>query len=143
MIVADTSAIIALLDASSEHHGVVRDLYQRNPDAWTLPWVILPEVDYLVAKLLGAKVREAFLRDLPDGMFAVEWGRDDDLAAARKIDHRYKALRLELVDAIVIATAERLKADAIATLDLRHFGAVSIKVAPRLLPRDRSRIPNS
>jgi hypothetical protein len=137
MIVADTSAIVALLDASSEHHRVVRDLYQGNPDAWTLPWAILPEVDYLVAKLLGAKVREAFLRDLADGAFVVEWGRDDDLAAARQIDHRYKSLQLGLVDAVVIATAERLEADAIATLDLRHFGAVSIKGAPRLLPRDR------
>jgi hypothetical protein len=137
MIVADTSAIIALLDASSEHHRVVRDLYQGNPDAWRLPWAILPEVDYLVAKLLGAKVREAFLRDLAHGAFVVEWGRDDDLAAARQIDHRYKSLQLGLVDAVVIATAERLKADAIATLDLQHFGAVSIKGAPRLLPRDR------
>ena len=45
--------------------------------------------------------------------------------------------RLGLVDAAVIATAERLKANAIATLDLRHFGAVAIKGSPRLVPRDR------
>jgi len=37
---------------------------------------------------------------------------------------------------MVIAAAERLKAEAIATLDLRHFSAVSIKGNPRLLPRD-------
>jgi hypothetical protein len=137
MIVADTSAVIALLDASSGDHGVLRDLYQGNPDAWRLPWAILPEVDYLAAKFLGTKVREAFLRDLAVGAFVVEWGGDDDLAAAQKIDRRYKALELGLVDAVIIATAERLGADAIATLDLRHFGAVSIKGAPRLLPRDR------
>ena len=137
MIVADTSAIIALLDASSADHGDVRDLYRGNPDAWRLPWAILPEVDYLTVKFLGTKVREAFLRDLADGAFVVEWGGDDDLAAAQKIDRRYRALQLGLVDAVVIATAERLDADAIATLDLRHFGSVSIKGAPRLLPRDR------
>jgi predicted nucleic acid-binding protein len=45
-------------------------------------------------------------------------------------------LELGLVDAVVVATAERLKAEAIATLDLRHFGAVAIKGNPRLLPRD-------
>lgn len=137
MIVADTSAIIALLDASSAEHVALRGLYQGNPDAWRLPWAILPEVDYLAAKFLGAKVREAFLRDIADGAFVVEWGREDDLAEAQKIDRRYKALELGLVDAVVMATAERLDADAIATLDLRHFGAVSIKGAPRLLPRDR------
>jgi hypothetical protein len=32
--------------------------------------------------------------------------------------------------------AERLKADAIATLNLRHFGAVTMACKPRLLPRD-------
>jgi predicted nucleic acid-binding protein len=46
------------------------------------------------------------------------------------------ALRLGLVDAVVMAVAERLRAEAIATLDLRHFGAVKIAGAPRLLPRD-------
>ncbi len=41
-----------------------------------------------------------------------------------------------LVDAVVIATAIRLKARAIATLDLRHFAAVSIAGNPQLIPRD-------
>jgi hypothetical protein len=40
------------------------------------------------------------------------------------------------VDAIVIATATRLKAGAIATLDLRHFAAITIPGNPKLLPRD-------
>jgi len=35
-----------------------------------------------------------------------------------------------------MAVSERLGAEAIATLDLRHFGAVSIKGRPKLLPRD-------
>ena len=41
-----------------------------------------------------------------------------------------------LVDAVVMATAERLGARAIATLDLRHFAAVAILGNPILLPRD-------
>jgi hypothetical protein len=40
------------------------------------------------------------------------------------------------VDAAVIAAAERLRATAIATLDMRHFGAVTIRGRPRLIPRD-------
>lgn len=137
MIVVDTGAMLALLDASEDHHSALKDLFERNPHRWILPWAILPEVDYLVAAHLGAKAHEAFLADLADGAFSVEWGRDDDLAAARRIHTQYRSLRLGLVDAVVIATAERLAAKAIATLDLRHFGAVSIKGNPRLLPRDR------
>ena len=136
MIVVDTGAMLALLDASEDYHAAVKDLYDENRDGWILPWAILPEVDYLVAAHLGAKAQDAFLADLADGAFSVEWGRDDDLAVARRIHTRYRSLRLGLVDAVVIATAERLKADAIATLDVRHFAAVSIKGSPRLLPRD-------
>jgi hypothetical protein len=40
------------------------------------------------------------------------------------------------VDALVLAMAERLRAEAIATLDLRHFGAVRLPRSLRLLPRD-------
>jgi hypothetical protein len=136
MIVVDTGAMLALLDASEDHHPILKELYEDNAGGWILPWAILPEVDYLVAAHLGAKAQEAFLADLADGAFSVEWGRDEDLAVAHRICTRYRALRLGLVDGAVIAAAERLKADAIATLDLRHFAAVSIKGNPRLLPRD-------
>jgi hypothetical protein len=37
---------------------------------------------------------------------------------------------------VVKAMAERLRASAIATLDLRHLSAVKLRVDPRLLPRD-------
>lgn len=136
MIVADTGALIALFDRSDRHHDEMRLLYEADADAWILPWAILPEVDYLTATHLGQRAQALWLADLASGAFSVEWGRPDDLSAADRICRRYKALRLGLVDAVVIAVAERLRASAIATLDLRHFGAVSIKGRPRLLPRD-------
>ena len=137
MILVDTGAMVALLDRDDDQHLVLREIYDENPASWILPWAILPEVDYLVANHLGSKARDALLADLSDGAFSVEWGRDDDLAAAGRIHSRYRSLGLGLVDAVVIATAERLKVQAIATLDLRHFGAVTIKGHPHLFPRDR------
>jgi hypothetical protein len=41
-----------------------------------------------------------------------------------------------LVDSVVMAIAERRKAEAIATLDLGHFAAVTLRNRPHLLPRD-------
>ena len=82
-----------MLDADDEHHQTIRAIYDENPTAWVLPWPILPEVDYLVATHIGAKAQAALLADLSDGAFSIEWGRDEDLAAAERIHKRYRALR--------------------------------------------------
>ena len=136
MIVADTGAIVALIDRSDRHHQALRDLYQQDPSAWVLPWAILPEVDYLVGAHVGPRAQEAFFADLADGSFSVSWGKEEDLDEAWRLSERYAKLRMGLVDAVVIATTVRLRARAIATLDLRHFGAVAIPGNPRLVPRD-------
>lgn len=135
MIVADTSAVLALLDGDDAHHAVLRDLHADDP-GWVLPWAVLPEVDYLARRLLGERVARAFVEDLRDGAFDVEWDGSTDLARAIELDTRYAALHLGLVDAVVMATAERLGAGAIATLDVRDFGAVRLRGAPKLYPRD-------
>ena len=85
---------------------------------------------------LGRRAEEAFLADLAPGALAVEWGEEADLAEAHRICRRHKALALGLVDAVVMTIAERLRPDAIATLDLRHFGAIPIRGTPKLFPRD-------
>ena len=133
---ADTGALLALLDKGDRHHHAIRTLYEDRPGDWLLPWAILPEVDYLVGSELGARAQEAFMADVAEGSFPVEYGRHEDVARAHAITRKYRALQLGLVDAVVIAVAERLRAGAIATLDLRHFGAVKIAGSPRLLPRD-------
>lgn len=136
MIVADTGAVIALLDADDRHHRALTALYRKDPPAWVLPWAILPEVDYLAAKYLGQRAQDAFLADVADGAFRVEWGSDADLVEAARLHRKHRGLRLGLVDACVIAVAERLGADAVATLDLRHLAPVPIRGTPRLFPRD-------
>lgn len=136
MLVADTGAILALVDRSDAHHAEVRALYAEDPDAWLLPWAILPEVDDLLATHVGARAQRLWFDDIATGAFTVDWNARD-LAAAHAIAERYADLELGLVDAVVMATAERLRSD-IVTLDLRHFGAVRLAHAPRLLPRDRT-----
>lgn len=136
MIVADTGAIVALIDRDDEHHERMVELYESTSDTWVLPWAILPEVDYIVSNHVGAAAQRAFVRDLAVGAYAIEWGNDKDLSRAHELCERYRGLQLGLTDSVVMAVAERLRAPDIATLDLRHFGAVAIKGKPRLLPRD-------
>ena len=136
MIVADTGAVLALIDADDRHHAALRGLFEQDPAAWVLPWAVLPEVDYLLATHVGSVAQEAFQADLAAGAWSVEWGRPEDLERAHRLSARHRSLQLGLVDGVVIATAERLAAKAIATLDLRHFGVVEIRGRPSLLPRD-------
>jgi uncharacterized protein len=136
VIVADTGAILALLDADDRHHEAMVELYDRTGSRWVLPWAILPEVDYLAIRHGGAGAADAFRADLSTGAWVVAWGDEGDLTAAHALLTRYADLRLGLVDGVVMAMAERLGAEAIATLDVRHFGAVKLEGRPRLLPRD-------
>ncbi len=136
MIVADTSAILALLDRDDRHHQVLRSAFEAHPDEWILPWAILPEVDYVVHARLGVEAARAFRQDVAEGAFTIGWREDADLRRAVDLDQTYADLSLGLVDGVVMAMAEKIGARAIATLDIRDFGAVELKGQPELWPRD-------
>lgn len=136
MIIADTCAVVALVDAADRHHRAIRDAFEQSSEEWLLPWAILPEVDYLLGAHVGPRAQDAFVQDLAESAFTIEWGRDEDLQTARAILTKYPRLRLGLVDATVMAIAVRRGARAIATLDLRHFGSVALPGSPLLIPRD-------
>ena len=136
MIVADTGAIVALIDRDDRHHAALRRAFEADPDAWVLPWAVLPEVDPIVASRLGPGVARAFRADVASGAYSVEWDGGADLARALDLDARFADLSPGLVDAVVMAMAERLGAHAIATLDLRDFAAVALAGNPELWPRD-------
>ena len=128
--------MLALIDADDQHHDALLAIYESAPDEWILPWAILPEIDYMLQKHVGVAAQRAFLQDIASGSFSVEWGSDDDLQRAQEICQRYRDLKIGLVDATVAAIAERMRALGIATLDLRHFGAMKLAGFPALLPRD-------
>ena len=136
MIVADTSAVLGLLDRRSGSHAALTEAFRASRDQWVLPWAILPELDYMVPRTVGWNVHQAFCADLEDGCFSIEWGGSGDLRRALQLDRAYRALSLGLVDGVVMAMAERLEAQAIATLDLRDFGSVILKGHPEIWPRD-------
>ena len=138
MIVADTGGVLALLDADDRHHEKVLEAFEAEGDRWVLPWAILPEIDYLASRHLGAKIALAFMQDVASGLFRIEGYSSEDMKRAIALQRKYLALRLGLVDSIVMAVAVRHRASAIVTLDARHFRAVSLNLRPppRLIPLD-------
>ena len=90
----------------------------------------------MVDRHLGRATVAAFRLDLAEGRLPIEWGVPQDLRRALEIDRVYCDLSIGLVDGVVMAVAERLEARAIVTLDLRDFGAVTLKGRPGIWPRD-------
>lgn len=96
---------------------------------------MITEVTYLLGSRLGVDAEVRFLGDLasgallPEPVEAADWLRIAELVA------RYRDLPLGAVDASVIATAERLAAKEVATVDRRHFTVVQSALGPlTLLP---------
>ena len=116
---------------------MLRSAFEAHLHEWILPWAILPEVDYIVHTRLGVEAARAFRQDVAEGTFTIGWSEDADLRRAVELDQTYSNLSLGLVDGVVMAMAEKLEARAIATLDVRDFGAVELKGRPELWPRDR------
>jgi predicted nucleic acid-binding protein len=96
--------------------------------------LVVTEVVYFLGSRLGADAELRFLADLASGTFDIEpvhpldWLRIIDLVG------RYRDLPLGTVDASVVACAERLGVDEVATVDLRHFTIVKAHRALTLLP---------
>jgi uncharacterized protein len=123
VIVLDTSAILALLDADDPDHERCVGALSDHRAPFVVPAGILGEVGYLVEAKLGARALSDFVGELDRRAFAVDCGEEDFGEIARLLD-RYDDLEPGFADASVIACAAR-RAAPVLTLDFRDFGPVA------------------
>ena len=97
---------------------------------------MLPEVSYLLGRRIGADAELAFTRAIADGEFTLEGLTAEDVERAADLMSIYLDTPLGLVDACVVAAAERLDIVKVLTVDRRHFSVVRPRHVPslRLLP---------
>ena len=123
MIVLDTSAIYAFLNARDTHFGEVARLLQKYRDPYILPVAVLGELALFLETKHPDGSLDRFLGALESGDYLTDW-HPGDIARTRELAHRYRSLSLGFTDSSVIACAERLNA-AVLTLDFRHFPVVA------------------
>jgi uncharacterized protein len=100
-----------------------------------VPTLVITEVAYLLGTRLGVDPEVRFLGDLAAGNLIAEPVAASDWMRIAALVAQYRDLPLGTVDASVIAAAERLSANAIATLDRRHFTIVRTNLGTlNLLP---------
>jgi predicted nucleic acid-binding protein len=94
-----------------------------------VPVTVLPEVAYLLHERIGPRAERAFVRSVASRELAIEDVHPHDWRRIEELMGEYEVIGL--VDATVIAIAERLKLHTIATTDRRHFGMVKPKHVAR------------
>lgn len=86
-----------------------------------MPALVVAEVSYLVGTNLGPAAETDFFRMLRSDRFRVEPVTEADLDRIVELTDGYADLPLGGIDASVIAVAERLGLETVASLDRRHF----------------------
>lgn len=124
----DTGFLFAVLDEDDDFHDDCLVAYEFEDNA-LLPVMILPEIAYLIKRELRTEVLIAFLRKIAEGKFNLAQTTEDDFERAAEILEQYDDNNIDLVDAVIVAMAERLKIKRILTVDRRHFSVFKPKHA--------------
>jgi uncharacterized protein len=120
----DAGPLYAYVDADDGQHAACLTLLAEDPGPLIVPALVLSEVAYLLETRLGTYAEVRFLEDLAAGTFIVDAPQPGDWVRIAELVARYRDLSLGLVDASIVAAAERLGIARVATLDRRHFGVV-------------------
>ncbi|HEX9644984.1 MAG TPA: PIN domain-containing protein [Acidimicrobiia bacterium] len=139
MIIADTSGLLAAVDADEACHEVCKAVVLDAAEPVVLSPFVLGELDYLLRRKRGVAVELAILADVAAGAYRLATMTAADVASARTVVERYRDLDIGLADASIVVLADRFRTADVFTLDVRHFRAMRPIDGDtfRLLPADR------
>jgi predicted nucleic acid-binding protein len=117
VVVLDTSFVVEYYEADAPCQGQIEAWYLAADEDFVTSPLAVAEMDHLVPRRGGSAARKSLWRDFDSGAWQVRWwadAMDETIAIARKRPE------IGLVDASLVALANRLRTDRIATLD-DHF----------------------
>ena len=123
ILVCDTSVVFAAHDTAELDHAACSELLSAA-DAVVVPAPTLVELDQLARSRRIPKLTANLLASIRDGSLLVAELELEGYERVHELVVQYADFPLSLVDAAVIAIAERLEQTTIATLDRRHFSVV-------------------
>jgi hypothetical protein len=117
----DTGFLIAVLNADDEHHDTCVTAFLKETPKPLLPDMVVPELAYMILRERSYPILIDFLHTLVAGELNIERTSPEDLARAAELLEKYADSRIDFVDCIITAMAERLKIRRILTVDRRDF----------------------
>jgi uncharacterized protein len=124
VILVDTNVLVAAARTADTNHDAAARLLETLDEQLLVPPTVLAEVCYLLNEWGGPGTEARFLRDFRPGGLQLADLTTDDVARMADLVERYADLRLGGTDASLVAIAERLRIDRIATFDRRHVTVV-------------------
>lgn len=122
--IVDTSALVALLQTREPRHAAVAAAIAAERGSLIVPLTVVVEAAQLIGSRLGPAAESAWLRGLAAGPWAIEPSAAPDLERAAELIDQYREADIGLVDATIVAMAERLGSVRLYTLDRRDFGII-------------------
>lgn len=133
-VLLDTGIVYAYYDRHDAWHQRARRLIEGESRGLLLPGPVIPEVDWLLGRRVGAKGRLTFYAGIVEGYFLVADLPRTGFARVAELNRRFADLDLGFVDASIVALAEGLGVRRIATTDRRHFEPLAASLSLQLLP---------
>jgi len=136
VIVLDTNVVVSAADNDEPRHGTCAELLRRHRAELVVPTTVVVESSWFIEDRLGPVAEAKFLRSVTSGELRRQDLTDADWERATALVEAYADLGLGLVDASIVAIAERLGVTTIATLNQRDFRVVRPRHVPAfdLLP---------
>ncbi len=124
MLIVDTGPLVAAADSADPDHEACAGLLQQETGPLPMTALVVAEAAYMIGRRISAEAEARFFRSIANGDLIIDALIGDDLVRIADLVATYADLPLGGTDASLIALAERLQQDTIATLDRRHFSVV-------------------
>ncbi len=122
-LIFDTGPLVAGLNVRDPDHEACAQLIAGAQEPRVIPAPVLVEVEYH-CRPAGPGAFNGLLQDIARGAYQVLDPTSADLLRVAALLDRYVDQRLGFVDAVVLASVERLGERRLATLDHRHFAVL-------------------
>ena len=118
MILCDSGALVALLNAADPDHLTCKKALSRLPADRLLTTVpCLVEAMYFLGKAQGFRSQQLLWQMWVDGKLDIHCPDNLALHRIRELMEQYQNVPMDLADASLVAVAERMSLDVVFTLD--------------------------
>ena len=120
-VILDSGFLFASLNAAEAEHSATVRVLDTIREPIVLPVPAITEVAYLLARDLGNEVAADFMQSLATTELTLENPTQQDYYRTSALLKQYADTKLDFVDALIAAIAERLNITCVLTLDRRDF----------------------